>query len=478
VLVRDAAYDSLPKAVRAEIHRRFADRLAGSAHGAGAELAAFQAHHLEQALRLQREISAAPPVVAELTERAVAALIAAAHAADHTDNLAAATELTERACALLPPADRRSRRLLFRLAYMVMDHFQVARARVLAGRLDELVVVGGDADELERLALEALRGRVALAMSEPLDPSVFGPVAERLVALARAAGDTDALAAGLRAATEAAWMRGHWQRVYEISTELAAAPGVRGAYFAQSLRETAAWGGPMPVREALAVCTGAPRDPAAPATRILQAQLNHLVLLALDGQLDAAFDMVTRVQATRSNVGDDTVDFFVSHVRLAAGDLEGAMSLISASAERNTAAGALGSASTSLAELARLLLRLGRTAEALPVLERAESITSPFDPISMACCLGCRAVLAALNGRLDDADELADDALRHVDSTDQLVDQADLRRFLAGVARARGDLVGERALLTAARERYAAKGARPFLAETEEELRELDARAR
>jgi predicted ATPase len=49
VLLRDAAYESLPKSVRAVLHERFADRLQESAADAGGETHAFVGHHLEQA---------------------------------------------------------------------------------------------------------------------------------------------------------------------------------------------------------------------------------------------------------------------------------------------------------------------------------------------------------------------------------------------------------------------------------------------
>ena len=55
LLIRDAAYDALPKATRAELHERFADWL--EEHGADlVELDEILGYHLEQAYRYRREL--------------------------------------------------------------------------------------------------------------------------------------------------------------------------------------------------------------------------------------------------------------------------------------------------------------------------------------------------------------------------------------------------------------------------------------
>lgn len=55
VLIRDAAYDGLPKAARATLHERFADWLEHAARGL-AELDEIAGWHLEQVIRYQREL--------------------------------------------------------------------------------------------------------------------------------------------------------------------------------------------------------------------------------------------------------------------------------------------------------------------------------------------------------------------------------------------------------------------------------------
>ena len=64
LLIRDAAYDALPKAVRADLHARFADWL--DEHGqALVERDEIVGYHLEQAARYQAELGQPDPALAE-----------------------------------------------------------------------------------------------------------------------------------------------------------------------------------------------------------------------------------------------------------------------------------------------------------------------------------------------------------------------------------------------------------------------------
>src|SRR5581483_7507749 len=69
LLIRDAAYDGLPKSARAELHERFAEWL--EAHGAELiELDEILGYHLEQAHRYRVELGVEDPETASLARRA------------------------------------------------------------------------------------------------------------------------------------------------------------------------------------------------------------------------------------------------------------------------------------------------------------------------------------------------------------------------------------------------------------------------
>src|SRR5262249_11045843 len=69
LLIRDAAYDALPKASRADLHERFADWL--EVRGADlVELDEILGYHLEQAHRYRVELGSLEPSMLELGRRA------------------------------------------------------------------------------------------------------------------------------------------------------------------------------------------------------------------------------------------------------------------------------------------------------------------------------------------------------------------------------------------------------------------------
>ena len=76
LLIRDAAYDGLPKSARAELHERFAAWL--EAHGAELiELDEILGFHLEQAHRYRSELGLGGEETGSLARRAAKRLTAA-----------------------------------------------------------------------------------------------------------------------------------------------------------------------------------------------------------------------------------------------------------------------------------------------------------------------------------------------------------------------------------------------------------------
>ena len=102
LLIRDAAYDALPKAARAELHERFAAWL--EQHGAElVELDEILGYHLEQACRYRAELGLPPTT--SWPRRARRRLTAAGRRAKLRQDYGAAVSLLERAAALVPPAE-------------------------------------------------------------------------------------------------------------------------------------------------------------------------------------------------------------------------------------------------------------------------------------------------------------------------------------------------------------------------------------
>ena len=102
ILIRDAAYKSLPKTERAALHERFADWLERVLAERLTEYEEIVGHHLEAAHRYRTELGEHGEHVEDLADRAAAKLTAAGErAGDRGDNRAAAN-LAERVLRLRP----------------------------------------------------------------------------------------------------------------------------------------------------------------------------------------------------------------------------------------------------------------------------------------------------------------------------------------------------------------------------------------
>ena len=130
LLIRDAAYDSLPKETRADLHEAFADWL--DQHVTLVEQDEIVGYHLERAYRNRAELDSVDPRLDDLARRATARLTAAGFGAEERGDMGAACGLLWRGAALLPEGDPQRLMNLFRLVWPLN----------VAGRLDEALVAG------------------------------------------------------------------------------------------------------------------------------------------------------------------------------------------------------------------------------------------------------------------------------------------------------------------------------------------------
>ena len=150
LLIRDAAYESLPKATRAELHARFADWLATHDLVESDEIVGY---HLEEAHRYRAELDASDPELSLLGHRAADHLASAGRGAMDRGDWSAARGLLRRARALLPEgSDER--------ATLGPD---IALALQEVGENEEAVVV---ADEAARARDPVIRARGLIARAD------------------------------------------------------------------------------------------------------------------------------------------------------------------------------------------------------------------------------------------------------------------------------------------------------------------------
>jgi tetratricopeptide (TPR) repeat protein len=106
VLIREAAYEAIPKQVRAELHMRYAKWLTGVTSDRESEYEEILGYHLEHAYRFRHELGQLDADAFAAARRAAMLLAAAGRRARARWDVPAARGLLSRAVALLPEADR------------------------------------------------------------------------------------------------------------------------------------------------------------------------------------------------------------------------------------------------------------------------------------------------------------------------------------------------------------------------------------
>jgi class 3 adenylate cyclase len=479
ILVRDAAYEALPKAQRADLHEHFADGVAarGTSDSAG-ELLGFVAHHLEQSARYRRELAARGPQVDALVDRAVEALAAAAEQARDADRIMDHGGYLDRALRLEPEASRVRRQILARLADHHHDLFQLDQlGRVLDSFEAEL---DDTADEREQAFLRTMRLYRRMVTGNAIDPAQVAEAAQELASLGRAAEDARSVVRGLRLIGECSTMLGLWRDAMASSNEIirigtpADARAARGGEYVALL-----WGDGT-FRDCLAFLR---RDFELHGRSDGQAWVElatEAMVAAADGSPDTDRAVAAAVARgedlyAAGKISEPTGGLLAEALRLSR-DLDGTIAYTERLNEEYRRSGALGVASSSILMQALLMLERGDSSDAvLPLIAEAEGYTSPYDVTSTYLLATCRAILAVRAGDGEHANELTDDALTAVDRTQETWAQADLRRWLSEIPRTTGDVELERRLLQEAAEMYARKEIRSYDAEIQARLAETAA---
>lgn len=158
-LIRDAAYDGMPKELRSELHERFGRWLETNR----SEYEEIVGYHFEQAFRLKEQLGPVDDELRALAGRAGRLLGHAGHRAYERGDGPAAVTLLARSIDLLPRADPARLQHLVELGYAVFEAGELERAQAtLAQAIDEAVTAGEQALEarakLGRIFVQAQTG--------------------------------------------------------------------------------------------------------------------------------------------------------------------------------------------------------------------------------------------------------------------------------------------------------------------------------
>jgi DNA-binding SARP family transcriptional activator len=455
-LIRDATYDAMPKASRADLHGQTAGRL--TALGADDALVAY---HLEQAFLLRRDLG---ELDAELGARAGALLVRAAREAFARSDAPAAISLLERARALVAEDDPSFAALLTELAYGRRKLGDFARAEA---DLDEAVEAAG------RLGDRRAELRAHVERQFARSWVAAGASAEENVRLARAArselgplGDDLGLAWAWWLESDGELRACRWRHRAE-ALEHALEHARRVAHpldfvsTFQGLLAQALLYGPTPVPEAVARVEQLLAEAVDPAVR---ATLNASLagLLAMSGDVDAARAIYADAAAAFDDLGlrlrRANHALIGAQVELIAGEPGAAERELRDARAVLAGFGAQAVASTHAAVLAHVLCTLDRLEEA-EALAREAAESAPEDDV------GTQAVWRSALGRvlirrdaLEEAGSLVDEAVRLTDGVEFPSVRIAALAAAAQVASAQGRGADAQRLVAEAQDVAAAKG--------------------
>jgi class 3 adenylate cyclase/tetratricopeptide (TPR) repeat protein len=434
LLIRDAAYDGLPKAARAELHERFAAWL--ESHGRDLiELDEILGYHLEQAHRYRLELGLVGAETNDLAWRSSQHLGAAGERALLRDDPAAAVTLLARTLALVPVEQRPVDLvvMLSRSRFIVGD-LSTARAEV-----EEVVTQAREMGDRSR----ELRARLASAyigyFSDHPDPDEFEALVDEAIAYFTEQADD----AGLAEAWMIAAMRDHGamrMRALILALERVIEHGERAGSTAV-VADARMWlyapvgFGPLAIVDALAFFDANPSS--SPLIHSLRGQLE-----ALRGEFALAHEEINRGLEEARELGQLTflggVEMGATEVALAAGDAELALEAARAGIDHLEKAGEQGWLSTLFGYTAEALYRLGRDDEAWELTVKAEDAGAEDDVMTLMVVRQVRGKLLARRSEYEAAERLGREAIALGDPTDNLDAKADSRFDLAIVLRAAG----------------------------------------
>jgi class 3 adenylate cyclase/tetratricopeptide (TPR) repeat protein len=453
LLIRDAAYDALPKARRAELHERFAGWL-GEHGSALVELDEIVGYHLEQACRYRSELGL--PVPDEQAAQARTRLAAAALQARLVGDERAAASLFERAVALVPPSE-----LDVVLESALIDSlFWSGRGEEALRRAADLAEqAAGRGDRVGELVGRMKEGMLRVNIDPEGATERLATLAEDALPVFQAAGDDFALSVAYFALAWVADMRGQMGRgleAHERSAEHARRSGFPNE--AIGWRATCRLLGPTPVSEALPWLEAQQeRWGSSHALRSVRAEA-----LAMLGRFDEARKIVAEVRSQLADRGGGiqlgTATAHVSvGVELLAGDPAAAVELGEQGCRLLDELGEHSLLSTAAAMLAQAYYQLGRLGAADAWAGRAAELGASDDVSTQMLWRQVRAKVLASRRDQGEAERLAREAIAYGEKSDFLNFQGDAYADLAEVLMLAGRGAEAAKALKQALERYERK---------------------
>jgi class 3 adenylate cyclase/tetratricopeptide (TPR) repeat protein len=461
LLIRDAAYQAMPKEQRAELHERYAGWLEEAARDRMAEYEEILAHHLEQAYRYRSELGAVDEHAREVARRAVGHLLASAARADERGDLTAARSLLERSVDLAGDADRVA--ALVALAELLPEVGEYTEAHRVAGSAVEAAREVGD--RASALRAELVQNFTKLSVDPGWSMAQARALAQRVLEEAERLGDQDLHDRAVLALAQELFFLGKTSEAIETLDRLS------GRASTMSRRERTeiaaqlvvnAYFGAVPVEDAFAILERAAGIRGESLAGRAHDDRVRGALLGIAGRFDEAHMAFAEADAVYDELGSPSIKVTTNQVvgetlRLE-GRLDDAERVFRAMNEAYDAMEEKGFNSTVCAVLAHVLCDQGRFEEAEPWVLRSRDMSADDDFASQSEWRTAQARVLADRGRFDDAMALVDEALAVADETDYLDWQAQGHEVRGIVLAAAGRGDDARATYEEALARFERKG--------------------
>ena len=462
-LLRDAAYRSVSKEARVDLHVRFATWLERTAGLRLREFEEIVGYHLERAHQLLAELGPLDGEAAALAARGAERLESAGRRALARSDRAGGVSLLERAAALIQDDSARCARVLPDLGAALIEAGRLTDAeRVLAGAADAAAATGDESAAAHVLVQEQFlrlqrgaAGGTAEAMA----------VVERVTPVFKRNDDEHGLCRALRLG---AWV--HW---IQAQAGPAAAAWERAAVHARHAEaenerlEILGWvasslfHGPTTVADGIGRCE-AIRDEVSGHPEAVADVLRPLAgLHGMAGRFDRARELLAASDAVFEEFGL-TLHSAVSHhaamVELLGGDPVAAETSLRRGVRTLEEMGDRALLSTTVAFLGQALLAQGRAQEAEDFARRSEELAAADDLLTQVLWRGVRSRTLAARGRLDEAERLAREAVVLGEKSDFVNHRGDALMDLGIVLREAGRADQAQAALAEAIALYRQKG--------------------
>jgi class 3 adenylate cyclase/tetratricopeptide (TPR) repeat protein len=461
LLIRDTAYEALPKAVRAELHERFAGWL--QSHAAELiESDELVGYHLERAYRYRVELGPLDAGAHGLAQRAADHLAVSAERAQARGDGRAARGLLGQAIELLPAGNRSRAAAQVELAAILAEHGDFAQAEAVREEAASAARMAADDGLLARLELDRVGAGVLQDPTMTLRDALA--VAEQALADLERVGDDEGVVLALqRIGTFKAWLGSSLEadRLWVRALELAEKTSPRLANEVQIWMMWDLWWGPTPVDEGLRRC-----DEFLQRTSSKRTEATALLiggsLKAAQGRLQEGRDDEATGRLILHELGNPIwwagASMVLGETELWAGAVNRAYELLAEGHTRLAESSETGYLATVIGLRAQAALELGRDDEALELTGETARVAAPDDLEPHARRRLVRARVLARRGDVEGAEALIREAAEIVEPTDYTILHLELAFARADVDRLAGRRDDELSALERALEVAQAKG--------------------